>query len=509
MTAHRRFRPALLPSALALSMAACSGGGGGESRLDQNTIPSSSKSAQQCAPSNDYAPTPRTGSLATEKQWVRSYVNEAYLWYDEVPNVNSADPVYNNAYAPYSLYMYFNALKVSDKDRFSFMYPTADWLKLSGAGIEAGYGIEWLQGSSAPPRDIRIAYVQPGSPAASSGLQRGDTLVTADGVSADAVAGTADDNTRQNAMFPSSTNEVHNFVFARTGAANVPANLQSADVTKTPVPIAKVITATDGAKVGYLLFHDHIVPAEQQLIDAIKLLKAGNVTDLVLDIRYNGGGYIYIASELAYMIAGPTQTTGKVFERYTYNAKRAADTDSADSRLGFLNTSCLLDANYNCTDQSALPTLNLSRVHVITRPGTCSASEAVINGLRGADVDVRQIGGTTCGKPYGFTAKDNCGNSYFPIEFKGVNDKGFGDYAAGFTPGGSGTTHLPGCPTADDLGKPLGDVTEGMLATALAYRANGSCTPGVGLEPPQGLRSAANNGFMLRNPLRENRLLRK
>jgi len=229
----------------------------------------------------------------------------------------------------------------------------------------------------------------------------------------------------------------------------------------------------------------------------------------VLDIRYNGGGYIYIASELAYMIAGPTQTTGKVFERYTYNAKRTADTNSADSRLGFLNTSCLLDANYNCTDQSALPTLNLSRVHVITRPGTCSASEAVINGLRGADVDVRQIGGTTCGKPYGFTAKDNCGNSYFPIEFKGVNDKGFGDYAAGFTPGGSGTTHLPGCPTADDLGKPLGDVTEGMLATALAYRANGSCTPGVGLEPPQGLRSAANNGFMLRNPLRENRLLRK
>jgi len=91
---------------------------------------------------------------------------------------------------------------------------------------------------------------------------------------------------------------------------------------------------------------------------------------------------------------------------------------------------------------------------------------------------VRLIGATTCGKPYGFFGQDNCGITYFPIEFQGVNAKGFGDYADGFIPAGAGVTanNLPGCEANDDLGHPLGDPVEGQLAAALAHRASGNTT---------------------------------
>ncbi len=90
---------------------------------------------------------------------------------------------------------------------------------------------------------------------------------------------------------------------------------------------------------------------------------------------------------------------------------------------------------------------------VLTGNGTCSASEAIINGLRGVDVQVIQIGATTCGKPYGFYPQDNCGTTYFSIEFKGVNAKGFGDCADGFSPATPARlpAQLPGCSVADDF----------------------------------------------------------
>jgi hypothetical protein len=86
-------------------------------------------------------------------------------------------------------------------------------------------------------------------------------------------------------------------------------------------------------------------------------------------------------------------------------------------------------------------------------------------------VKVIQIGATTCGKPYGFFPADNCGTTYFAIQFQGVNDKGFGDYADGFVPGGVN----PGCVVGDDFTQPLGNPAEGRLAAALAFRTSGAC----------------------------------
>jgi carboxyl-terminal processing protease len=343
-----------------------------------------------------------------------------------------------------------------------------------------------------------VAYVDPVSPAATAGIRRGDVLVSVNGVSAD-VATPAGVDALNAALFPS-TQSASSFVLSRNGST-FNATLTATTVTKDPVPSVptRVFNLGAGGRVGYIVFHDHIATSEAKLIAAVTDLNAqGPINDLVLDLRYNGGGYLFIASELAYMIAGSARTSGKVFEKSQYNNKRTAD--NAQPGTPFYNTSCIIDSNFNCTSQVQLPTLNLPRVYVLTSRNTCSASEAIVNALRGVDLDVRLIGpGATCGKPYGFTAKDNCGISYFPIEFKGVNAKGFGDYADGF---------LPTCTVADDFSKPLGDPTEGQLAAALSHRLTGACPPAAAATSGLSKLSLGTaDGFVNRGPVRENRIV--
>ena len=143
-----------------------------------------------------------------------------------------------------------------------------------------------------------------------------------------------------------------------------------------------------------------------------------------------------------------------------------------------------------------LPTLSLGRVYIIVGPGTCSASESIINGLRGVNVEVYVIGSTTCGKPYGFYPRDNCGTTYFSIQFRGENAANFGDYADGFSPANQPIatrgTPVPGCSVQDDFTHALGDANESRIAAALAFRAsnNQSCPAATGIEPPHVSKSS-------------------
>ena len=473
-----------------LLLTACGGGGGGSpappstsaAPTESPALLPSGTYAQRCSPDNVDAPSSaKTGSLTIEKQWLRSYFDEAYLWPDEVPTINASAVAYSGSDVAKALDHYFEDLKTPQltdsgarRDQFSFTLPTAEWKAQSESGVEGGYGIEWSLGARKPPRRIRVASVEPGSPAAVAGLQRGDELQLADGVSGD-VADAAGVDRLNEALFPTALNAPHAFTFNRPGFGVVGTTLISASVAKTPVPLHQVLTAADGARVGYLVFNDHNVPAEGQLIEAFNSFKAQSVTDLVLDLRYNGGGYLFIASELAYMIAGPAKVGGQVFERLSYNSKRSAEVTNTP----FYSTSCRLVGN-KCSSTLPLPSLNLPRVFVLTQSGTCSASESVINGLRGVGVEVIQIGGKTCGKPYGFTAKDNCGISYFPIEFVGTNAQGFGDYSDGFEPVARTAAvgrKLPGCRVDDDFSRALGDNAEAMLAGAMGYRSSGECPP--------------------------------
>jgi C-terminal processing protease CtpA/Prc len=498
----QRGRRVGLAALFAASLSACGGGGGGSSSpapVPPPTIPPSSTLAQQCAPTNSFAPTAnRTSSLDTEKRWARSYVNEAYLWYSEVPTVDLTLPAFSNTANVYaSLDAYFEALLTpaltssgKRKDEFSFIYPTAEWNALSQGGVVAGYGIEWYLGSATPPRDLRIAYVDPGTPAAGASLTRGMRVLSINGVDINTTTQAGIDTINRGAFSPQ-PGQSYTFVFQTlTGAAQT-ATLTAGSVTKVPVQYVKTITTSSGAKVGYLTFTDFITPSEGQLVTAFSQLQAAGVDDLVLDLRYNGGGFLYISSQLGYMIAGSARTSGKVFERLQFNDKRTADNNNPNNTYPFFNLTSGFSGSGTSANQT-LPSLNLPRVFVLTSSASCSASEAVINALEGIDVQVIRIGRTTCGKPYGFTQKDNCGISYFPIEFKGVNQKGFGDFADGFA---------PRCVAADDFSKPLGDPTEGMLAAALAFRQTGAC-PAADNSQSQKLADQA-QGRIVRHPVRE------
>jgi hypothetical protein len=151
-----------------------------------------------------------------------------------------------------------------------------------------------------------------------------------------------------------------------------------------------------------------------------------------------------------------------------------------------------------------LPALNLPRVYVLVGFGTASASESIINGLRGVNVQVYAVGNDTRGKPYGFYPWPNCGTTYFAIQFKAVNAKGFGDYADGFIVGGTGDAGLPGCVVPDDFSHALGDPAEARLSTALYLRANGTC-------PPSARRADARvipDGIPVKDVWRQNRWYR-
>jgi carboxyl-terminal processing protease len=511
---------ALLPVALSV-LAGCSGDGGadfpgnppsGNTAYTAAVFPASSTFAAQCAAPRA-GTSDRTGTAFTENMFLRSWTNELYLWYGEVQD---RDPT------GIATAQYFDMLKTTqvtasgtDKDQFHFTYPTSVWQQLSQAGIDVGYGAQFLgQISGNSALRIFVAYVEPNTPAAAANLSRGVEILAADGLSVATVDTDAEFDSLEVAVFPTTAGQAHTFRIRELSGTERDVTMTTTQVTHDPVPIASVIDQS-GVPVGYLLFNDHVATAESELVEAVNTLRAANVQDLILDLRYNGGGYLDIASELAYMIAGVVPTSGQPFERLVFNDKNPSTNPVTGQPLSpkeFHTTT----QGFDLPRGFALPTLNLPRVYVITGGNTCSASESIINGLRGVGVEVYQIGSRTCGKPYGFYPRDNCGTTYFSIQFQGLNARGFGAYADGFTPqlpGDPNGATLSGCYIADDFTRQLGDATERRLQAALSFRAsnNQTCPPirlGSNAQGKSGESSAAGEGILFRAPTRENRMLR-
>lgn len=421
----------------------------------------------------DGAPWPdRPGSTLHENHWLRSWSNNTYLWYDEIQDRNPAN--FNDPLD------YFAVLKTTaltpsgnPKDRFHYTYDTDVYEQLVSSGASAGYGAEWVLLASSPPRDVRVAFTEPNSPATTANLTRGVKILAVDGV--DMING-SDVDTLNAGLFPDSAGESHEFLIEEIGGTTRTITMTSAIVTTDPVQNEKII-ATASGDVGYLTFNTFgIVDAEAELIDAFTIFSNQGVSDLIVDLRYNGGGFLAISSQLAYMVAGSSATSGRTYSQTVFNDKHPTINPVTGQNLSptpFYSTSL----GFSVSQGQALPQLNLSRIFVLSAGGTCSASEAFINGLRGIDVEVILIGDDTCGKPYGFYATDNCGTTYFTIQFRGENDKAFGDYADGFVIAGSdnGEDVVRGCVVADDFDHLLGDEQEARLAAALNYRETGSC----------------------------------
>ncbi len=455
------------------------------------------------------------GTSTDEKNWIRSWSNELYLWYDQIEDV---DPQENSTEDYFDLMKTFDLTPAgSPVDRFHFTIPTEEFFELSQSGISVGYGANFAILSSTPPRSVVVAYTEPGSPATSDpvNLLRGARIIGIDGTDMANASTSADVDILNAGLFPEEEGETHQFTIVDLGSEESrEVTLTSVAITMTPVQDVQTVSTSSG-EVGYLSFTDHIRPAEQELIDAVTQLKAADITDLVLDLRYNGGGFLDIANELAFMIAGPAAASGRTFEELQFNDKHQVFDPVTGATLSptLFHTSAV---GFSAPAGEPLPSLNLSRVFVLTGPGTCSASESIINGLRGIDVEVVQIGSTTCGKPYGFYPFDNCGTTYFSIQFRGINAKNFGDYTNGFSPANIAQLEgieIPGCSLADDFTHQLGDPEEARFAAALAYRQDGSCPVAGGTGASRASVSlpplSAINGLVPKSVWLQNRILRR
>ena len=416
------------------------------------------------------------GSLADEKHWVRSWNNDVYLWYDEVEDQDPAlfsTPV---EYFQKALRTLATTPSGQAKDHFSSTIPTEKLNRLIQSGVSSGYGAKWVikTNTATGSKGLYVLYSEPESPAAIQELVRGAKVIEVDGINLATFSTEAERNTINNGLTPRTLGETHRFkILDANSSTTRTISMTSEDVAIDPVPKTHILS-NGTAKVGYLLFNTHIMSSANALIESFDYFKQNNINDLILDLRYNGGGAVTIATLVASLISGDNTTNGKIFMKSVMNDKHPTIDPFSGEKL---KPRYFYTSN---SDGTALPRLGLRRVYVLTGANTCSSSELVMNGLDGVGVEVIQIGDTTCGKPYGFVPVDNCSNSYLTINFKGTNNKGLGDYSDGFTPlNGTGIRDIgikmKGCVAPDDLTQPLGNSSEKRIASALYYRDNGSC----------------------------------
>jgi C-terminal processing protease CtpA/Prc len=318
-----------------------------------------------------------------------------------------------------------------------------------------------------------VEHVYPGSPAAEAGLVRGNLITKVDG-----------------ATIPAPTASLQQFYTLRnkleygTGSMTIEGermdrksgryltyrhSLTSADYDPSPVAYYSVLKLDeeinaqinpDGKKIGYLSYLGFESEFNDDLIEALSYLAARGVTDLILDLRLNGGGSVDTSTMLGSMLLSEDYV-GKTYATLKRNPENKLFPKNE------LDTECLIVKNgigeeFENTD---LPNLNLPELWVITSSYTASASEMVIKGLEGLDVPVKLVGKTTNGKNCGMDVMEKVFGTYkytyAPITFMNYNAKGDNDYSDGIKPGApvvSGVSgvdfdkhYSPANPTKDDL----------------------------------------------------------
>lgn len=391
-------------------------------------------------------------------------LNLYYLWQEDSPDLaderfanqgqlNAFLSNYNN---PFDL---FDHLRVDKSiDRFSVLVEDYLYLENLFQGVTKNNGMDFTlrykPGSQTEVYGV-ANYIIPNSDAAAKNVSRGMIFYGINGQALNV------DNYRALISTDSYTLNLADF----DGGAITP-NGQSIELVKTeltenPVFLTKVIQ-NGGQKVGYLMYNGFTANYDLELNQAFATFKNENVTDLVLDLRYNGGGSVLTATRLASMITG--QFNGQLFAKQQWNSK-------VQTYFEENSPSQLVNNFTNSIGNTTINSLNLNRVYILTTGGTASASELVINGLK-PYVNVIQIGTKTIGKNVGsitlydsptFNKKDvNPRHTYAmqPIVIKTINKDGFGDYQDGLVP----TVEQPENP--GNLGV-LGNENEPLLNTAL------------------------------------------
>lgn len=425
MNPIKHLRRLLVIAVLSLLLAACSGSGDSGDEIIDTTGARA------------------TCSITDQKAWLGGYMDDWYFWYQLSQH---PDP------APYtSVGDYFDALLYTGTsanfppDRWSFTETTESFNRFFDDGQMLGYGISvaGVEVQGQPDQPLYVRYVEQLSPAAKSGVVRGDQVISINGRSAADII-TATDYT---ALTTENVGDTISLVL-RNGNTDRMVTVRADVFDLSPVPNATVMISPLGHKLGYVVVKDMINQVQAPLETAFAQFKTAGVSEIVLDLRYNGGGLISVGDLVASYVAG-TRGDGHTYASLLFNDKRAADYNQS-----FVFSSGLVSA------------ASVGRVFVLTGPRTCSASEQVINALRGIGVDVVSVGDTSCGKPVGFLPTSACGTIYNAVNFESVNELNQGRYFNGFA---------PTCPVAEDFTAPMGSAGDRLLVAAAYFVDNGTC----------------------------------
>ncbi|SMO84940.1 C-terminal processing protease CtpA/Prc, contains a PDZ domain [Flavobacterium resistens] len=409
-------------------------------------------------------------------------LNEVYLWQADVPNLAddrfSTQAELNSYLAGYSdpkelfqdlLNKPISKYPATAIDRFSWIVDDYTVLEQELNGITKNNGVDFKLSRVADGSNDVVGYVRyiiPNSDASTKAIKRGDLFTAVNGTKLTV------SNYQSLLLAPDS----YTLNLADYNGSAFVLNGKTVALTKTvleenPILINKVITS-GGRKIGYLMYNGFYSDYDLKLNQAFGELKAQGVTDLVLDLRYNGGGSVRTSTRLASMITG--QFNGKIFSKQQYNLKLMATMTTED--LESLNQRFVTNI-----DGTALNSLNLSKIYILTTSSTASASELVVNGLK-PYIDVVQIGETTIGKNVGsFTVYDsptftksnvNPNHKYAmqPLVFKITNAQDFGDYTSGLVPTYMQLEHVSTYGVLGDPSEPLLNLAISKITGATAKK---------------------------------------
>ena len=403
-------------------------------------------------------PDPKNNEASAEKQFVYNAMNYWYYWQGDVQDL--ADDRFASDQAKQQFLMDYSDAEALyedlqySTDEFSFFIDDYEEYEDEQDGVYAALGFNYgfvYKSSQGNELLGYVRYVIPNSPAEDAGLERLQLFTKVDGT-------TINDQNYLDLLTSDSPHELTMAHLKRTNNGftvieDSSVNVASRKVTEDPVHITKVIQSS-GVKIGYLMYNAFQSNSHQGLNDAFGKLQSQGAEELVLDLRYNGGGAVITSQLLSSMISG--LGCSDIFSEFDYNEKRS----SRNRQVYFLDEVPLENENGEftasgregqCDDFSntiPLNTLNLNKVYVLVSGSTASASEALINSLK-SYIDVTIIGSKTIGKdegsltlydapaPYTDQEKANTDHkkAIQPIVLKIVNADGQ-DYPDGFEPEG-------------------------------------------------------------------------
>lgn len=397
----------------------------------------------------------------TVENFIYRGLNEIYLYKADVPELaddffatqTAKNDFLDNYATPEDLF--YEGLLAS-QDKFSFIVDDYVALENSFSGISKTTGMNYNLSYIASGSDDLLGfvrYVLPGTSAEEQGIKRGDIFTKVNGTQLTV------SNYQSLLASPTVTVSLATLDGNVLTDSGVTKSLTNVEYNTNPVLIKK-IHEINGLKVGYLMYNSFTRDYDTHLNEAFGEFKAAGVTELILDLRYNGGGDVRTATDLASMITG--QFPGEIFMKEEWNEKYQAYFESTEER----KESLLNRFNTKIRSGEAINSLNLSRVYVLTTLRSASASELIINGLK-PYIDVIQVGDKTTGK---FTASvtlydspnfgrtnANTTHKYAlqPLVLKSVNAAGVSDFVNGLEPDHLIKENIRSLGILGDLDEPL------------------------------------------------------